>query len=167
MEPHEFRMVQQLQTALRSMTASSGYYYTVQDIAVKLDPDQAVEDLLAGDGPRPFVILEVRAEDWDYNYGADQVAITIPVWIHWVHEPTRSIDQAVPEPAPRQDDDRQRVYWRGCADVERALGAAPGLGGTVTSSRVVRRRMHDDPRIWAVVETEIRLHRTYGQPSGA
>lgn len=164
--PHEFRVFKALQAAMAAISVANGYHYNVEGVAVKLDPDQGVEELLAEHAPRPFVILEARAEDWDYNYGANQVVLTLPVWVHWVHEPTRSDDQALGEPAIRDDDDRMKWYWQGCADVEKAIGADPGLGGTASSIRITRRRMHEDARIWAVIETVIRLHRTFGVPSG-
>ena len=166
-EPLEFRALQALQAALQGV-AGAGYYYDLAASAVKLDPDQGVDELLEAFGPRPYVILEVTPDRWAYNYGADQVKVVLPVTVHWVHEPTRTSDQMLGEPESAHDADRLQVFWRGCADVERAIGRDVHLGGLVTDTRILNRRWvpseQDSQRIWAAIETEITLHRTYGQP---
>lgn len=168
-EPIEYRVLRNLQAALAAITVAGGYYHTVQATAVKLDPNQDVEALVAPDGPRPFVVLEVQPESWEYN-PAHQVVLVLPWIVHWFHESAPLSDAAMGEPTPPADEQRQLLFWRGCADIERAVAADIGRGGLATDTRIVKRTFDDDPDsqlVHAVVDLEIRLHRTYGQPSGA
>lgn len=166
-EPREYRVLRALQTALASLRTATGAWYDLAAASVKLDPNQDVEALVSTDGPRPFVILEVRPETWGYS--PDSVRLVIPVAVHWVHDAQPREDGLLGEPTPPADEDRQQVFWRGCADVERAIGADVSLGGLVTDARIVGREFDDQvdsQLVHAVISTEITLRRTYGQPEG-
>lgn len=155
-EPIEFRILQNLQTALLAISVAGGYHYTVAAGAVKLDPNQNVEALIAPGGPRPFVLLEVAPEAWKY-FPAGEVRLVLPVTIHWISEST-----------PSDDNSRMQTFFRGCADVEKAIAVDPGRGGNAMDTRIVRREFEtavDGSQVWAQIETEIALRRTYGSPN--
>ena len=80
----------------------------------------------------------------------------LPVTIHWVGESYPHIDES-----------RMQTFFRGCADVERAIGADPTRGGLAVDTRILQRTEDDSTagaQVWAVIDTEIRLYRTDGQP---
>lgn len=154
-EPIDYQIVTNLQTALRAMSVGSGYHYTVTSTAVKLDPNQGIESLIAPGGPRPIVILEVPPESWTY-FPASQVRIAMAVTVHWVSDST-----------PTDDASRLQTYLRGCADVERAIAVDTTRGGLAVDTRIVKRTpepVGDGSQVWASVDLEILVHRTYGQP---
>jgi hypothetical protein len=154
-EPNEYQIVLNLQTALLAITVVGGYHYDVAALAVKLDPNQDVEALLAPAGPRPFVVLEVKPERWEY-FPASQLRLVLPVTIYWVHDSDPTVDLS-----------RLRTYLRGCADVERAIAVDITRGGRAVDTRIVKRThdaIGDGAQVWAVVDTEIITHRTFGAP---
>lgn len=154
-EPIEYQIVTNLQDALQSIRVANGYHFDVAATAVKLDPNQGVEDVIAPDGPRPFIVLEVTPESWQY-FPAGQVRIAFPVTVHWVSEST-----------PTDDASRLQTYLRGCADVERAIAVDPTRGNRAADTRIVKRTFEtavDGSQVWAMVEIEMAVHRTYGAP---
>lgn len=155
-EPLEFRIIQSLQTALRSISMANGYHYDFVNLAVKLDPDQDVESLIGEDQLRPYLILAISPGEFEY-FPAKQVRLFMPFVIH-----------AVSNSDPEDDDDRLRVFLRLCADIETAIAVDITLGALVTDTRIFEREMHEmaGQLIWAMVKGEIREHRTYGEPNG-
>lgn len=154
-EPIDFLIVQHLQTALGGMTVAGGYHYACAGTAVKLDPNHNVDAFVAPDGPRPFVVLEVKPEARTY-LPALQVRLVMPITIHWIGECLPHLDQS-----------RMQTFFRGCADVERAISADLTRGGKAVDTRILRRTLDDSTegaQVWAIIETEVRLYRTYGQP---
>lgn len=157
LEPIEYRILANLQAALQQITVGGGYHYDVLGTAVKLDPNQDVEALIEPGGPRPFVVIELAPERWEY-FPADQLRLALPMTIHWVHESS-----------PEADESRTLTYLRGCADVEQALAIDPGRGGLATDTRITKRTFEgavDGSQVWGMVDITITLHRTYGQPNG-
>jgi hypothetical protein len=155
LEPIDYRIVKNLQAALLAISTTAGYHYDVAALAVKLDPNHDAESLIAPDGPRPFILLELGKERWEY-FPAFQVRITVPVTVHWVSESV-----------PTDDDSRMQTYLRGCADVERAIAVDISRGGLATDHRINGRTLDlavDGAQVWAMVETEVRINRTYGAP---
>lgn len=160
-EPIEFQAIRNLRTTLQGITAAAGYHYGVAALAVKLDPNHDVEVLIAPDGPRPFILLEVLTEQQaarrDYE-AAQQLRVVLPVTIHWVGEADQDDDES-----------RLRTFLRGCADVEQAIATDVERGGTATDTRIVRQVLDqstDGRQVWAVLDCEIWLHRQYGRPNG-
>jgi hypothetical protein len=155
-EPLEFRIVQSLQTALRGISVGSGYHYDVEALAVKLDPNHNVEDLVGSEGKRPFVILALSPDLFTY-YPAGQLRLQMPFIIHAVHDAD-----------PTDDDARLQTYFRLCADVEAAIAADGTRGELATDTRILEREMHemDGQQVWAMVKGEVLEHRGYGAPNG-
>lgn len=154
-ESIDYQVVRNLQSALQAITVAGGYHFTVAATAVKLDPNHAVESLVAPDGPRPFVLLEIMADRWEYA-PARQLELTLPVTIHWVSDSV-----------PTTDESRLQTYLRGCADVERAIAVDITRGGLAMDTRVVKRTfdtMVDGAQVWGLIEVLMEIHRTYGQP---
>lgn len=157
-EPIELLILQNLQAALGAIDAyaGTGYHYTVAGTAVKLDPNHEVDELIAPEGPRPFVVLEAKPEIWQMVEAPLGLRLVLPVTIHWVHESD-----------PVKDADRMTVYYRGCADIERAIAVDLSRGGRAVDTRIVRRTFEAEPdsaQVWAMVDVEIPVYRTYGQP---
>ena len=156
-EPIEFRIVQNLQAALQAIALGAGYHYDVHAVAVKLDPNSAVEALTAPGGPRPLLLIEVKPGPWQYS-PASQVKRVLPMTVHWVSEST-----------PTDDVSRMQTFFRGCADVEQAITVDLSRGGLAADTRIIRQNFDtavDGSQVWGQNEIEVHLHRTFGQPNG-
>jgi hypothetical protein len=158
-EPISFRIVQNLQAALRAIAVAGGYHNDVAAIAVKLDPNNAVEAIKAPGGPRPLALLQVDPERWRYDQ-ANQVKLVMPVKVHWIQESDAT-----------DDNSRMQVFFRGCADVEQAITQDLSRGGLAVDTRVVKNTfMNDDDtdssQVWAAIELEVQFHRVFGLPNG-
>jgi len=154
-EPIDYLVIRNLQTALLLMTVATGYHFDVAALAVKLDPNQDVEAIIAPEGPRPFLILEVTPETWEY-VPASQVVLSLPVRIHWIADSDPTVDESFVE-----------TFFRGCADIERAIAPDHTRGGHATDTRIVTRAydtLFGGAQVWAKVDLLIRIDRTYGQP---
>jgi hypothetical protein len=157
-EPLDYQLVLNLQAALRAIAVASGYYATVASVAVKLDADQAVEDLERPDLPVPFIILDIRPETVEY-LPAMEIRQEWPIVVHWVADCD-----------PTDDASRVKTFMRGCADVEKAIAQDVTRGGLAVDTRIISRTL--DPsvggsRVWAVIDLRVTSYRTFGQPSGA
>jgi hypothetical protein len=168
MEPIEYRIMLDLQTALRQISIHDGYFHDLAGLAVKLDPNQGVEELIDPAGLRPFVVLEKRPERWEYSEavdyafggtpGMDQVLLTMPIVVHWINRSDPTVDES-----------RMQTFFRGCADVEAAVGADRTRGTLAVDTRIVQRtydEVFDSAQVWAMVELEVRMYRTLGLPNG-
>lgn len=157
-DPIDFRILQNLRDALKLITVAGGYHFTVAATAVKLDPNHDVEALIAPSGPRPFIVLQLGDEDWNFNYGASQVIVTLPFTVHWVSDAVATDDES-----------RLKTFFKGCADVEKAITVDQGRGGLAIETRIAGRRLDltvDGSQVWAMVDGRIRREHTYGSPNG-
>lgn len=155
-DPLEFRIVQNLQTALRAIAEVDGYHHSVAATAVKLDPNVDVEDLLGGTALRPFIVLEVNPDAFDYKPSM-RVDIRMPITIHAVHDSD-----------PADDSSWLRTWLRLCADVEQAIAADITRGQLAVDTRALSREFQtfNGQQVWAMVKTEVQIIRTYGAPNG-
>ncbi len=164
-EPIDFRIIQNLQTALRaiSTTATPAYHHTVASLGVKLDADHNVEDLIAsmvsGDPQnplRPFILLELLADSWEYQ-PADQVLPSIPFSVHFVNDSDPTVDDAL-----------LQEYLRACADIEQAIAVDHTREALAVDTRIVTREMHElsGRMVWSTVTAVVRLYREFGKPNG-
>ena len=160
-EPIEFRIMQSLQTALKSINTVNGYHHTVNGFAVKLDPDHKVEDLIGGANdpigpPRPFIVLAPLPMEFNYE-PANQLLMRMPFMIHAFHDSD-----------PTDDNAKLATYHRLCADVETALAADITRGGLATDTIILTQQMrdHDGQFVEAQIPGQVRYRRTYGAPNG-
>lgn len=154
-EPIEYRALLDLQAALQAIDIAAGYHYTVVSAAVKLDPDNAVAALEHPGGARPFIVIEVDPDAWVFDQ-SNEIKLTMPLVIHWIHDSD-----------PTNDAAKLQTYFRGCADVEKALAADIGRTGLATDTRITKRTMAAiGAQVEALIETTITLRRQYGQPNG-
>lgn len=155
-EPREYLIVKNLQAALLGIVVAAGYHYSLATLAVKLDPNQKVEDLLGASAKRPFYILEVTPDEWVYHPSM-LVTVTLPVTIHAIHDSD-----------PLDDDSWLLVYQRLCADIEQAIGADIQRDGLAIDTRIETREFQSfgGSQVWAMVKTKIAVRRTYGNPNG-
>jgi hypothetical protein len=155
-EPIEYQILTNLRDALTQIAVGAGYYYDLRGTAVKLDPEQDVEALIAPDGPRPFAVIEVAPERREYM-PAHRVRITHPWAIHWVHDSD-----------PTQDEDRLETFFRGCADVEKAIAADISRGGLAIDTTITNcalENIGEGSQVWAVIRIAVTQIRTFGEPS--
>lgn len=155
-EPIEFQILQNVQAALQAMEITSGYYYDVAPEAVRLDPDVDVSALLGKDGMRPFLYLQPLPEDWLYEGMPNGLRLEWPIKIHWVGDTDGTDDAA-----------RAQAFFRGCADVERAITRDISRGGLAIDHRITARTFNlsdDGSVVWAEIDTVVRVRRIYGQP---
>lgn len=155
-EPIDFQIVQSVQQALQAIAVAAGYHYDVVATAVKLDPNQAVEELVAPDGPRPFVLIELPPFPPPEYHPAMQIRKVLPLTIHWVSDST-----------PTDDTSRLKTFCRGLADVERAIAVDVTRGGLAYDTRIGQQSLDmsvGGAQVWAVTEVQVLIHRTYGAP---
>lgn len=157
--PAEYQVLTALRDAIAGIRVGDGFYYDVRGTGVKLDPNQDVESLVAAGGPRPFVLIELTADQWQHMPAA-RARIDLAATIHWVHDSD-----------PTRDADRIQTYLQGCADIEKVLvgsnGADLSRGGLVIDTRIVRRTFDtavDGSMVWGSIEIVMPMIRTYGQP---
>lgn len=166
-EPVEYRVVLDVQTALRQITQTGGYFHDLAGLAVKLDPNQGVEELASPDGARPFVVLEVKPDTWTYSDAQDrtddvlrdQAIVTVPITVHWINSSDPTVDEGW-----------MQEFFRGCADIEQALGLDRTRGGMALQTRLTQRRYDEafsSAQVWAMVDYEILIYRTLGLPNSA
>jgi hypothetical protein len=153
-EPIEFLVVKNLQTALQAIAVANGYHYDLAALSVKLDPNQDVETLLGAEKKRPFVLLELTPDEFEYS-PANLVTVRMPATIHAVNDSDTSAD-----------DSWLQTYLRLCADVERAIAGDISRGGRAIDTRITSRdfRTFGGSQVWAIVNTRISVRRTYGSP---
>lgn len=169
-EPIEYRIIRHVQATLQAVRAAEGFFYSLPGVGVKFDPNINVEQLVdTAQGLRPFCLIQVAPETWQYS-PASQIKLRMPVTVHWLHDAHALEEALVGEPSPPRDEDRVKLYFRGCADVEQALAVDSGRGGLATDTRIGKRTMNpeiDSQLVHAMVDLEILVHRTFGQPNGA
>lgn len=166
-EPHDYRLLLNLKAALQAISVAAGFFYTVDDAAVKLDAEHGVEELIAPNGPRPFVLIELRAESWEYH-PSGEVLYTLPLTVHWVHTPAPMDDVVLNAPTAPEDEDRLRFYCRGVADIEQALASDAGRAGLSVDTRITGRRWNPTTGgqdVWAEIDVELSVYRRYGVPA--
>ena len=144
------------------ISVAGGYHYDLAAMAVKLDPNHEMEDLIPGANspvgpPRPFALLDLSAPDV-FEYGqSNQVIVLRPFTVVWVHDSDVS-----------DDDSLLNTYFRGLADVEKALATDITRGALASDTRILSREMREPEgrEVWALVSGQVRSHRTYGAPNG-
>ena len=156
LDPIAFRIMQNLQSALKNISVAGGYHHDIAALAVKLDPNHDVESLVGDESLRPFIILEYGSQSFEYH-PASQIITKIPVSIHAVHDSDTS-----------DDDSWMRTYLRLCADVEQAIAIDTTRGDLATDTRILDIAVHriDGREVWAETACEIRVYREFGAPNG-
>jgi hypothetical protein len=105
---------------------------------------------------------------WNYE-PANQLRFVLPVLVNWVHTAVPGADAITGVPMPPSDAARVRIYWRGCADIEKALNRSndPGLGGLATDVRIVDRKWIAEPEVgqdvWAQLTLHVHTRREFGK----
>ena len=164
-EPRDYRIALSLKAALQAVSVAAGYYYDVDNAAVKLDAEQGLEEVLNGTGPRPVVLIELR-DDAREHEPANYIMYDRHYTVHWIHDPTPLADAVQGEPSPTTDGDRVLMFERGVADVERAVSRDTGRGGLAIDTRVENVRWNKAEEIgrlvWAEVDVTIKAEREYG-----
>jgi hypothetical protein len=155
-DPIEFRIMQNLQSSLRSISKAGGYHHDVDNLAVKLDPNHEVESLVGSESFRPFLILEYGSQEFEF-LPASQIITRVPLTIH-----------AVDDSDVADDDSWMHTYLTLCSDIEQAVAVDTTRGGLATDTRILDRLIHriEGREVWAMNRCEIRVHRTYGAPNG-
>lgn len=159
MTPIDFLICANLQVTLQGIRVADGYHHDLSATAVRLDPNRAVEDLIAPAGPRPFAVVDllgVGSGEWEYVESPFGIERRIPVTVHWIHDSD-----------PTDDTSRLKTWLEGCADVERAIAVdvtRGGYAGFTAITRCVFDSSADGAQVWATISLEVRLRRTFGQP---
>lgn len=156
-EPTEFLVLRNLRDALSAISVAGGYHFDVAASAVKLDPSVSVEDVIGPDGPRPYLLIEMKPEQFEYR-PAMQLRLALSFTVHWVGE---QIGQ--------DDESWIRTFYRACADIEKAVTVDITRGGKTVDTRILKRTFDAmfGSQVWAMVDLEMPLHRTYGLPNAA
>lgn len=166
-EPLDFLLLANLKAALQAIRVADGYYYGVDDAAVKMDAETTIDELVGPESLRPFVLIEPRPEEWEYH-PSGEVLYSVPLTLHWVHDPLPMSDALLGEPAQAEDASRMRVYYRGVADIEKAITRDTSRGGRSVDTRITGRRwnpVNSGQDVWAEIDIELKVYRTYGVPA--
>ena len=154
----EYLSVIDIQTALKNISIGGGYNHNVDAGAVSVDPADHIEVLTGALSHAPFFIVEVSpGREIGYS-GGNQTREFIPLDVTAAHD----AEQLDPT-------SRLSVFQQLCADIEKAITVDITRGGRVTDTRIVEKQMGmmvGGQRVIAVVQLELRLHRTYGSPNG-
>lgn len=155
-EPREFRIVQNLQAALRGIAVADGYHFDVNALAVKLDPNENVETLIGATPLRPFVILELDPDAVTIEFAPKGIRIVMPLLLH-----------AVTDSDPTVDDSWLQTYFRLCADLEQAIAQDITRGGLAVTTKVLSRSLRtlNGAQVWAQVAAQVDVIRTFGVPN--
>lgn len=156
LDPVELRIIQNLQAALLAISVAGGYHHDVAGFAVKLDPNVDVESLLGELKLRPFAILELTPDAFEYS-PSNMVRIEMPATVHFVNDSD-----------PADDASWLGEFTRLCADVEQAIALDTQRGGLAIDTRIESREYHTfgGQQVWAMVKLKVTLRRTYGAPNG-
>ncbi len=154
-EPLDYRILQNLKTALVAISVAGGYYYDVAAGAVKLDPNADVEALIAPGGPRPLLLIEALPEDRQTVESPNGIRTTRKVFVH-----------AVQDSDPTDDDSFELVASRLRADIETAARLDPSRGGLAYDTVLVTQdpKTELSPLVWIVTELSLVVYRTDGYP---
>lgn len=165
LDPIEFRIIADMQTALQSIRKINGYHHDVASVAVRLDPNYDIESLVGEatvqtEPLRPFIIVVTSPDQFSYPEHGGRVFLLMPFIVH-----------AVNDSDPSDDSDLQKTYFKLAADVETALvGTEQRLtrGGLATDTLILEREMHEPigQLSWAMVKGHVRVRRGYGEPNG-
>lgn len=152
--PSEYRILRNLQDTIGQIKIANGYYHDVASTAVKLNPDQAAEEFVPANGPRPFVLLELMPEAWEYSL-ARVTTIYLGVTIYFVN----NFDLT-------EDSSGLETCFNGFADVETVISKDITRGGLASYTQITNRSgVVFRSEMWAKVETKILTHRIFGKPS--
>jgi hypothetical protein len=166
-DPIDLRILQFLQTRLRSMTVAGGYTWNVKTDRVTLDPVSIITGV--GDcTSNPFFVVELQPGGQRRFEPAEQLKDAIEGTI------LARVDTTGSHP-----DRRNSVGLKLVADIEEVLVRLPSRGGTAditcgglaTDIRLRRASTFQDGGatnqiVIVVVPFLVTLHRVYGQPRG-
>ncbi|MCP4200650.1 MAG: hypothetical protein GY769_01790 [bacterium] len=155
-EPLEYQIIKDLQESLRAISIVSGFFHDVNRVAVKLDADAKIEELIGSSGLRPFIILEIETEIFQH-FPSEQLRLRMPFTVHFVNDTD-----------PTEDDDLLRSHLRASADIEKAISVDITRGKLAHETKIVGRekRDYEGQLIWSLISIEILNNRTYGEPNG-
>lgn len=155
-DPIEYQVVRNLQAALKAIEVASGYHTNIPGFAIKLDPNSSIEDLVGTLKQRPFIILEVSPDAFAYE-PAKLARLTLPATVHAIADVDLTIDESW-----------TRVFYQLCADIEQAVAVDITRGGLAVDTRILSRRFQtfNGQQVWAMVDLQITVRRTYGLPNG-
>lgn len=158
LQPIAYAIAKDVQAALLAISTESGYFHTLGADAVKLDPEHEVEARTAPDGQRPFVLIEVSPPTFNYqNSRSGECEVTLPLSVHWVNDYD-----------PTSDDALLQAFFKGLADVERALSRDITRGGRAVDTRMTSATLTpvgDSAICWAEIKVEIKSWRDCGAPT--
>lgn len=156
-EPIEYQIVRNLQSALQAISVAEGYHHDVAALAVKLDPNHDVDTLVGDTKLRPFVVLEVQPDKFQYSEHGGSLLVVMPFLVHGVQDTDPTVDES-----------GLNTYFRLCADVEQAIAIDVTRGGLAHETVIRQRELHgiNGREVWALVRGEVRVRRTYGRPNG-
>lgn len=161
-EPREFLAFLGLQAALRRIDSGAHpdrFYNRVEDVAVKLDPDQDVAEIA---GVFPLVVIEPTDDEFTHE-PAMQSQIAVGVRVSWLESVTPPEDATAATPRRPSDLARLRAFYRACLDVETAIADDVGLGGVVTDTRIASRKWNRDTNgqhVLAEIEIVMNMRRS-------
>lgn len=155
-EAIEYQILLDVQATLQGISVAGGYHHDVAEDAVSMDPQDHMEILRPTLGLSPFFVIEVSPNRTIDYFQADQIREIIPIDITCATE-TEQTNKL----------DKLRAFERLCMDVEKALAVDVTRGGLVGHHQIENKQMGimvGSERVIAIIETTVRLHRTYGEP---
>lgn len=157
-EPLSYRILLDLQEALRGIFAGGGYFFTVAPESVSVDPLDALAVVTGASSPSPFFVVYMLALGRPEYHPANRIREFLPVSIiafanAEANNPTSWV----------------KTCERLVADIEKAILVDHTRGGLAGDTRITGRLMRPvtgSLRVEVVVQLEIRMYRFYGSPNG-
>ena len=154
-ESIEYRILLSIQTALREIAIMNGYKHDIAALAVKLDADAKVEEIIGTLGARPFIVLEPHAKQRTYPEAPNGMRVVWPITVHFVNDSD-----------PVEDPSMLLTYSRMVEDAEKALSVDRERGNLAVDTvlKSDEKREYDGALVWALIPFEVLFHRIYGSP---
>lgn len=154
-ESIEYQILLSIQTALKSITIAGGYKHDLASLAVKLDADAKVEEIIGAAGARPFIVLEPHAKQRTYQEAPNGMRVIWPITVHFINDSD-----------PVEDPAMLLTYSRMVEDAEKALAVDRERGNLAVDTvlRADEKRTYEGSLVWALIPFEVLFHRTYGSP---
>ena len=157
-EPLSYQILLNLQSAHRAISTGAGYFFSVDSVAVSIDPVDVIEIVLGRAASSPFFVIELGVYGRPMYQPANQMLEFLPFNVV-AFANAKHLDPV----------SRVKTYEELCADIEKAVTVDIARGGKATDTRIAGKQMQvttGSLRVVAIVQLEVKTYREYGKPNG-
>lgn len=153
-ESNRFLLLQDVQTALRAISVAGGYFFDVENDAVSLDPMNQIAAMTGELLYDPFFVIELAPTEDPPLFPSSQLIDELVIRI-----------SAATDAEQLEDDGLLKAFTRLTSDIEKAVEVdvtRSGLCSRHTMGGCQMGLIAGTTRVFAVCETNARVHRTHG-----